>query len=210
MRTPRLELRLPREHELDAVAEVAAAGIHPPDAMPFSVPWTSEPPEQVARSVAQFYWTRLGSWKAEDWNLPLAVFADGEPIGFQDAFARGFRTARHAETGSWLGLASHGRGYGTEMRAAVLALVFAGLGARTAGSAAHTDNAASNAISRRLGYRENGIRFSAIQGRRVEDTLYLLDRESWAAHRTVEAEITGLGPCLPMFGLSEDAAVAEP
>lgn len=40
VRTPRLELRLPTEDELHALAEVALAGIHPPERTPFYVPWT--------------------------------------------------------------------------------------------------------------------------------------------------------------------------
>ncbi|WP_246053188.1 GNAT family N-acetyltransferase [Actinocorallia herbida] len=204
VRTPRLELRLPRDSELDALAEVAAAGVHPPDLMPFAFPWTDAPPEKVARNVLQYSWRCLAGWTAQDWKLPLTVFADGSPIGIQELYAQDFTVARHAETGSWLGLAHQGRGHGTEMRAAILELAFTGLGARTVGSAAHTDNPASHAVSRRVGYRENGRRFSAVQGRPVEDTLYLVDRESWSAHRGVETEITGLAPCLPLFGLAEE------
>ena len=36
VRTPRLELRLPTEAELVELYEVAAAGIHPPEEMPFA------------------------------------------------------------------------------------------------------------------------------------------------------------------------------
>ncbi len=52
--TPRLELRLGGRAELEALAEVAKAGIHPPDEMPFAVPWTdgSRDPGFVADYVA--------------------------------------------------------------------------------------------------------------------------------------------------------------
>jgi len=40
LHTPRLELRLGSRAELKTLAEVAKAGIHPPDEMPFAVPWT--------------------------------------------------------------------------------------------------------------------------------------------------------------------------
>jgi hypothetical protein len=42
VRTPRLELRLPREEELEDIAALAEAGIHPPDEMPFAVAWIRE------------------------------------------------------------------------------------------------------------------------------------------------------------------------
>lgn len=39
LRTPRLELRLGSRAELEALGDVARAGIHPPG-QPFAVPWT--------------------------------------------------------------------------------------------------------------------------------------------------------------------------
>ena len=50
------------------------------------------------------------------------------------------------------------------MRAAVLAFAFDGLGAQVAESSAFLDNAASNAVSRALGYEENGFGSLAPQG----------------------------------------------
>ncbi|MCD0451501.1 GNAT family N-acetyltransferase [Actinocorallia sp. API 0066] len=202
--TPRLELRLPTDAELDALVEVVLGGIHPPQVMPFSSPWTDGAPEKIARSTLQYHWRALADWTPEAWRLPLAVFIEGRPIGTQHVSGDSFGVVRHVETGSWLGMAHQGRGYGTEMRAAVLHLAFAGLGALTAGSCAHTDNPASLGVSRRLGYRHNGSGYSEVRGRRVEEIRLLLDRESWAAHRTVEAEVEGLGPCLEMFGLDAE------
>jgi RimJ/RimL family protein N-acetyltransferase len=57
----------------------------------------------------------------------------------------------------WIGLEYQGQGIGTEMRAAVLYLAFAGLGADYALSGAFTDNPASLAVSRKLGYGEDGV-----------------------------------------------------
>lgn len=42
--TTRLELRLPTGEELAELADLAAQGIHEPDRMPFTVPWTDLPP----------------------------------------------------------------------------------------------------------------------------------------------------------------------
>ena len=49
LRTPRLELRLATVAELRALAEVARAGIHPPEEMPFKVPWTDRADEPGLR-----------------------------------------------------------------------------------------------------------------------------------------------------------------
>ena len=73
---------------------------------------------------------------------------DGVPIGSQSILAEDFATFRMVHTGSWLGRAYQGRGFGKEMRAAVLAFAFDGLGARRAETEAFADNAASNAVTR--------------------------------------------------------------
>ena len=36
---PRLEFRLPSESDLDALASLAAAGVHDPAVQPFAIPW---------------------------------------------------------------------------------------------------------------------------------------------------------------------------
>ncbi len=39
LRTPRVELRVPTHGELVELRDVAHAGIHPPEEMPFGVAW---------------------------------------------------------------------------------------------------------------------------------------------------------------------------
>lgn len=203
LRTPGLELRLPRLAELDALAQLSAEGVHDPAWMPFGVPWTDLPPAERARSVMQYHWRMLASWTSQDWNLQLAVFRDGAVAGTQSVGARDFPVVREVHTGSWLGQRYQGQGIGTEMRAAVLHLAFAGLNAQSAVSEAMTDNPASAAVSRKLGYQPNGL------GRtQVRDTLrysqrFTLDREHWQQHRALPVEMDGLQPCLPQFGLPE-------
>src|SRR6266536_6371276 len=101
--TPRLELRLPEPEELAALADLAAQGLHDPGEMPFIVPWTEQPPAERARSVVQHFWRLLGSWEPTNWELQLAVFLDGEPVGIQDIGATSFAILRETSTGSWLG-----------------------------------------------------------------------------------------------------------
>ncbi len=210
LRTERLELRLPDLGELAQIADVAADGVHDPDFMPFLFPWSAAAPEKRARSVALWYHRAIGRWTAEDWTLPFAVFFEGRPVGIQEIEGKQFALSREVGTGSWIGMAYHGKGIGTEMRAAVLHFAFAGLGADWATSASFEGNAASAGVSRRLGYYADGIEYHVVQGKRKLDFRWRLSRNLWEKHRTRDVEIEGLGEgALEMLGLgrrSEDAA----
>ncbi|HEY4453419.1 MAG TPA: GNAT family N-acetyltransferase [Pseudonocardiaceae bacterium] len=202
LRTPRLELRLPDLDELAELADLAVAGIHPPDTMPFLTPWTLEPPADIARSVLRKYWKALSEWTPQEWVLKLAVFHEGTAIGVQEISAKEFAVRREVSTGSWLGQRYQGKGFGVEMRAAVLDLGFTGLGAEEAVSFALASNAASLAVSRKLGYTVDGTERQVVQGRLAIDTRQRLTREAWRQHRTVDVEIEGLEPCRGLFGLA--------
>ena len=201
LRTPRLELRLPNLDDLAALAEVAAAGVHDAGVQPFVSAWTDADPDARARNVITYHWHVLSRWSPDDWSLPLVTVADGTVIGTQAMEARKFSVLRQVDTGSWLGLAHQGRGYGTEMRAAVLHLAFEGLGAVDARTDAFEDNAASYGVSRRLGYLDDGIERLVVRDRPIVSRRMRLDRAGWAAARTVPVTIEGLEPCRAMFGL---------
>lgn len=198
--TRRIELRYPTDDLILAVANAAAAGIHPPDEMPFSIPWTRQPPGALERGVCQFLWSRRASLTADDWSLPFVVLEVGEPIGIQEIFAKGFQVTRTIETGSWLTRSAQGRGVGTEMRAAVLHLAFAGLGAHEAISGSFADNPRSEAISRSLGYRPNGTTLVDRERQPARLNRWLLTRDDWSANRRDDITITGLQPCLDLLG----------
>lgn len=200
--TPRLELRYPDDADLHALAEVAAGGIHPPDVMPFGVPWTDTEPEALRRGLLQFHWRNRGALAPGSWWIELVVVLDGEVIGVQGMFADDFPTLRSVTTGSWLGHTHQGRGIGTEMRHAIVHLAFAGLGAQEALSGAWHDNVASLTVTRRLGYAPNGERLSLRRGAPDRMTMHRLDRAHWLASRRDDIEIHGLAPCLPLLGLS--------
>lgn len=136
LRTPRLELRVPDLTRLAELAALATAGVHDPAVQPFLAAWTDQPPERIAPAVLQWNWGTWAGWRPEKWELGLVVIADGRVAGTQSIEADDVATLREVGTGSWLGRAEHGRGYGTEMRAAVLELAFAGLGADFATSEA--------------------------------------------------------------------------
>lgn len=202
VRTPRLELRLPDSDELAELADLAIRGIHPPDTMPFLSAWSVQEPALIARHVVQKFWRELGTWTPEDWRLHLCVFYDGTVIGRQGIGAQDLARRKEVGTGSWLGQDYQGKGFGTEMRAAVLHLAFAGLGAEEAVSSALQHNAASQGVSRKLGYTLDGVARQIVSGELVIDQRMRLTRAAWEQHRTVEVTIEGLDACRPWFGLS--------
>ncbi|CAM3495722.1 GNAT family N-acetyltransferase [Stackebrandtia soli] len=206
-----LELRLPTPDELGALATVAANGVHPSDSRPFLNPWTDAAPAERARLVVQRHWRRLGDWTPQDWRLDLAVFLDGEPVGVQDMGARDFAVRREVTTGSWLGLPYHRRGIGTAMRWATLSLAFDGLGAGDATSMSFLDNLSSLGVSRRLGYRDDGISRDARGEEVLVSQRLRLTRDDWAALDRPEVTITGLNTAaLRLFGADGTAATATP
>jgi RimJ/RimL family protein N-acetyltransferase len=200
VRTERLVLRLPTDDDLVRLLAVAKEGIHPPDEMPFGIAWTDAAGPAFDRGFLQHHWQLRGNWSPEDWQLNLLIERDGEPIGSQSIHAAAFATMRTVDTGSWLGQAFQGQGYGKEMRSAVLALAFDGLGARLAMTEAFLDNAASNAVSRAIGYEDNGRGSLAPQGVARETQRFRMTLDGWRARPRPPVSIEGLSPCLPLFG----------
>jgi RimJ/RimL family protein N-acetyltransferase len=193
-------LRLPDTGRLAELAGLAAAGVHDPAVQPFAAEWTDAPPAQRARSVLQWNWGIRAAWRPENWSLGLVAIADGRVVGTQGVDATDFAVLREVATGSWLGRAEQGRGYGTEMRAAVLELAFAGLAAEYATSEAFADNHASYAVSRKLGYADDGVSRHVIRGAPVVGRRLRLDRVAWEKARTIPVTIEGLDACREMFG----------
>ncbi|MFE9483884.1 GNAT family N-acetyltransferase [Streptomyces spororaveus] len=122
--------------------------------------------------------------------------------GYQGIGARDFSVRREVGTGSWLGRAYQRQRLGTEMRAAVLHLAFAGLGAQHAVSGAYADNAASLAVSRKLGYREDGIERHVVRSEPAVLHRLRLTAERWQQHQPFPVKVEGLTECLPCFGLA--------
>lgn len=178
-----LELRWIDDEALLALANLASRGVHNLDSMPFAFPWTRGTPVQVARSVLAYQWRARAQVSSEGFDLELAVCWRGQVVGVQSLHAPEWGLLRQGETGSWLGLDFQGRGIGTQMRALMLALAFDGLDAREVTSAAFADNAASNAISRRVGYLDNGLIWRAREGSPARLQLFRMPREQWDERR---------------------------
>lgn len=153
-----LELRGITDELLGPLADIAAAGIHDSDAMPFYVPWSIAPAEVLPRQFAQYHWSQRAAFSPAGWSLDLAVFWDGELVGVQGMSTKDYLVTRTGETGSWLGRSHQGKGIGTAMRQVFCAFAFDHLDATQITSGAFTDNPASLGVSRKVGYRENGLR----------------------------------------------------
>ncbi|WP_108494624.1 GNAT family N-acetyltransferase [Promicromonospora sp. AC04] len=192
-----LELRLPDDAELARLADVAVAGIHPPERRPFLVPWNVGEPDEVRRGLLQYHWSSRGNVSPESWALELAVFRDGEPVGVQSVGAKNFPVTRSAGTGSWLALAHHGEGIGKRMRLMALHLLFDGFDAADATTEAFDDNPESNGVTRSLGYAPNGVVLQERQGEAAAENRYRMPRDAWAArpeaHR-LDVSLTGVAP----------------
>ena len=199
--TERLELRLPTEDELVELLGIAASGIHDPNEMPFGFAWTDQPSPMFERSFMQYHWSTRAAWSPESWNLDLGVWFEGQLIGNQSIGAKQFPILRTVDTGSWLSREFQGQGIGKEMRSAVLGFAFDHLGTEWATSGAFVDNPASAAVSRSLGYEENGVDLLAPRGEARELVRYRMTVDQWRSRERPRVEVGGLEHCYDMFGL---------
>lgn len=205
IRTPRLELRLPRDADLAGLVDLIERGIHDPSFMPFRIPWTDGPAIERNRRSCQHWWSNRATLSPQLWDLGFIVFADGEPMGVQDLRGKDFPILRQAGTGSWLGSAFQGRGYGKEMRAAIVHFAFEALGASSIVSAAFIDNGPSQSVSLATGYEFNGVETTVRRGEPVISQRFRLTRERWEASRPrLEVMLEGwTDGCREMLGLCE-------
>lgn len=142
--------------DIPALAGLATAGIHPPEAMPFSDPWTDAPAAELGRNTAAYYWRTRAGLTPASWTVDFAVRWHGEIVGVQGLSAKDYLVTRSCETGSWLGRTHQGKGIGTLMRQTICAFAFDHLDAQEITSSAWTDNPASLAVSAKAGYVKNG------------------------------------------------------
>ncbi|MEQ4210411.1 GNAT family N-acetyltransferase [Actinopolymorpha sp. B9G3] len=198
-----LELRYPTADDIEVLVRLAGQAEYEP-----SLPWMAgrdgsgrlDSSEQRARRLLQCLWREQGQWSPGGWTLTLATVVAGGIVGMQRLFATQFPVRREVASGSWLAADHRGKGIGTEMRAAVLHLSFAGIGATYARTEAREDNAASIAVSRKLGYVDDGVSVSVEDRRAVAYRRLRLDRDTWYSQNCTPIEIHGLQPCISMFG----------
>lgn len=205
-----LELRGITDDDLVLLCDLAERGIHDPDSMPFYFPWTAAPRGELARNTAAYHWRSRAAFSIASWALHLGVWLDGELVGSQGYETENFLVTRTGETGSWLGREYQGRGIGTAMRQVVCAFVFDHLGAEEVTSGAFLDNPASLAVSRKVGYRDNGVR----RLRRRDGELALNQQLVLRPEHLVRSEHQLVVEGLPAFrrsiGLDETDATEQP
>jgi RimJ/RimL family protein N-acetyltransferase len=200
LRTPDLELRAMTEADLVPVADLLPDDLEQdPSATTYDID-----DRRVGRGIVlhQGYWKSYGTWRPEAWRLTFVARADGEIVGTQELEGNDFPTLGVVDSSSFLVEAARGRGWGKQMRTAVLALAFGPLAARAAITSAWHDNHASLGVSRSLGYQPNGESFLQ-RGDQVDVLTHLmLSRDRWEAGRLAEqVQISGFERCGPLFGV---------
>ncbi len=196
-----LSLRVVRDDDLPELIELVRDGVHEPERMPFSVPWTRTPPERLPAEYLRYHWSARHQVSPQDWQLHCAVRLGGVLVGVQDLRGKDFPVTRAGQTGSWLGRRFHRRGIGTRMRQAVCAFGFDVLGAQELRSSAFVDNPASLGVSRKVGYVEDGTFVVDREGVGVTEHRLLLRPEVFV--RPAEPVVVhGAEPLLAFLGLA--------
>ncbi len=194
-----LTLRALRESDVPRICELVADGIHAEGERPFLLTWNLGDNQPLGS--LQHYYAQWAGFSADSWSLMLVVERDGVIVGVQDVMAKDFPIVRCAETGSWLGLSSQGRGTGTLMRQAVLAFAFDHLGAVEMRSAAWADNPRSHRVSEKCGYVDNGYRLGVREGVCVREDQFLVTPERFV-RPPYELVVSGLEPFLAAIGVA--------
>jgi RimJ/RimL family protein N-acetyltransferase len=198
-----LELRGVTDDLVAELGALAARGVHDPARMPFSYPWTDTAPEDFQRSFAQYHWRCRADFSPSSWDLNLAVLHRGTLVGVQGVGTKDFLVTRTGETGSWLGLEHQGRGLGTAMRRVMCAFLFDHVGFSEITSGAFTDNAASLAVSAKVGYVANGTARWSRRGELAEMTQLLLTPEAFR-RGPQPLEVEGVAAFRRSIGLDAD------
>lgn len=146
-----------RDSDLPSLVALAQSGIHARTEMPFGFPWTLGSTDEVRLRLMQYHWAQRAAMEPAPWTLETTVRFNDEIVGCQSISTRDYLITRTGETGSWLGEKHHGQGIGTLMRQTIAAFMFDHLKAAEVTSAAFTDNPASLAVSRKVGYQDNGV-----------------------------------------------------
>ena len=199
--TPRLILRPICDDDLAELVDLAVAGIHPPERMPFLTPWTDAGKPELIDNLLRYHWRVRAESAPDNWSVQFAVRSRGALLGLQEISGRNFAVARVVASGSWLGRVHQGQGFGTEMRAAIIDFAFDHLKATHATSAAFADNLASNAVSAKLGYVLNGT--DVVQRRPGEvavDQRLLLTPQAFRKPAW-SVQVAGFEACRGAFGV---------
>lgn len=196
-----LELRGVTDADLPVLIDVVLAGVHDPTSMPFTFPWTDAPRDELPLRFAQYHWQGRAGWSPQKWELNLGVWLGGRLIGIQGCSSQDFLVTRTVETGSWLGREFQGRGNGTRMRRMICALLFDHLDAEWITSGYFRDNPSSAAVSRKVGYRDNGVERRQRREGEVAELAHLLLTPGDFLRGDTAIEVEGLAAVRRSIGL---------
>jgi RimJ/RimL family protein N-acetyltransferase len=201
--TADLELRPTTEADLPHLCSVLPPDL---DSDPAATRYAGLDDRANSRAIlAQGYWRAMGTWSPHDWVVPFAVRHGGDLVGMQALEGPDWTAERTVDSWSWLTTDARGRGWGKQMRAAVLALAFGPLGARAAISSAVVDNASSLGVSRSLGYRETHVSVLEHSGQTLRHVR--LERDDWQASDLADSVVVEGADraTLALFGVEGDA-----
>jgi len=201
--TPRLELVAATDTLLEQLQVLVRDGKAMADPPPYDDPMSLYEPDPKARLHT---WLR-GIWRArcsatpDSWRLSFAVVVDECVVGMQDLLGLQFGTHKTVTSFSWLSSTVRRAGLGTEMRHAILHLVFDGMGALEASSDAFVDNLGSNRVSEarlptkrgRVGHQERSAGPAPVV---ATDALGL------ASVRRTDIQLHGVDACKAALGLT--------
>ncbi len=186
-----ITLRLIRDSDLPAYADLTASPVFADERANYVFNWLSAEPVDRLLNSQQFLWSARAGIGPTDWKLTLGVFDSGRLIGSQDLSAQDFTRLRVVTSGSYLRLSEQGRGIGTLMRQMILVLAFDHLGATRAESSAIVGNERSLAVSRHCGYELDGTEVKAHGQQRVELQRVAVTPETFV-RPDVAVEVAGL------------------
>ncbi len=201
LETEHLVMRVGRDEDFEQAIRLIDDGIHDPAVMPFRFPFTDAVKPERDWNSLRYWWSTRASFQPLAWNLEFFVFHDDELIGIQSMVTEKFALLREGHSGSWLGARFQRKGFGFEMRSALLEFAFEHLEAKAMLSEAFTDNLASNGVSTKLGYELDGIDTVAPRGTAVTSQRFRLSRDRWKPTNNIV--VTGLQPCRVLLGLGD-------
>ena len=151
-----LVLRAPEDDDLYDLLALARQGVHSPDIMPFSFPWTRLPSPLFDFSFLSYHWAARSTLCTPEWRLPLGAWSAGEPIGVVELISTNWTEERSVEIGIWLSMSKHSRGLGTLVAHAAGEVAFNVFEAERLLGWTVPENIAAREVAVRLGYREVG------------------------------------------------------
>lgn len=194
--TPMLELHGATDDLLTELLPIVRAGVGEQQPYPFDDPMSLYEDNPVReRKWLQAIWRGRGNVRPEWWRLHFVVMLGGKAVGMQDLIGKDFDSFQTVTSFSWLAPNVRQKGLGREMRAAILHLAFAGLGAAEAGSDAFFDNLASNRVSAALGYQPNGTDWATRRGESALLNRWRLTRSDWESQRRSDIKLIGVEEC---------------